>query len=73
MAMTDKIFYTFMTACLAVIIGLSVSIIQGCMTATRKVHPEVSTKITCIPQIDRAMDPCELEFWEDEEFAKRGR
>tara|TARA_Y100001951_G_scaffold84839_1_gene74457 strand:- start:169 stop:360 length:192 start_codon:yes stop_codon:yes gene_type:complete len=63
MTYSDKIFYTLMLTINLMILGLMVSIF-GC-TGPLQNQPGQS--------IDRAMDPCELEFWEDEEFAESGR
>jgi hypothetical protein len=71
MTTTDKIFYTFMFIASAVIIGLILSLTTGCAPRPGKFYPEVSTEITCIPQAGQAADPCELEFWENEQFANR--
>ena len=71
MSNMDKLYYGFMSVAVAVITALSVSIIHGCVAKPAKVYPEVSTHITCIPRADQALDPCELEFWENQQFDKR--
>jgi len=72
MSNMDKLYYGFMAVAVGVITALSVSIIHGCASKPAKVYPEVSTDITCIPQMGQALDPCELEFWENQQFDKRG-
>jgi len=68
----DKLFYLFMVGAIVVIGALSASIVHGCVAKPAKSYPEVSTEITCIPRADLALDPCELEFWEDQQFDKHG-
>ena len=73
MTQTDKIFYCFMLCASLCILALLLSLV-GC---TGPLQHKRGTIIECDPFsviiTDRAMDPCELEYWEDEEFAKRGR
>ena len=72
MTTTDKIFYTFMFIASAVIIALILSLTTGCVGPLQPGPARISE---CDPLsvtvTERAMDPCELEYWEDEQFASR--
>ena len=73
MTQTDKIFYSFMFVASAVIVALLLSLV-GC---TGPLQHKRGTITECDPMsvtiTDRAMDPCELEYWEDQQFTARER
>jgi hypothetical protein len=50
----------------ACIVSLIVSLMTGCVGPLQTTCDPLSVTVT-----ERAMDPCELEFWEDEQFADR--
>ena len=69
MTHTDKIFYAFMSVMTMAILLLLFSILGGCAASTAaRPAPLVDCEPVGLP--DKAMDPCELEYWEDQEFAK---
>ena len=72
MTHTDKIFYAFMVAITMTILLLLFSILGGCAASTAA-RPAPLVDCEPVGLTDKAMDPCELEYWEDQEFAKRGR
>ena len=72
MTQTDKIFYAFMVAITMTIMLLLFSILGGCAASTAA-RPAPLVDCEPVGLTDKAMDPCELEYWEDQEFAKRGR
>tara|TARA_R100000365_G_C2740408_1_gene69140 strand:- start:1423 stop:1644 length:222 start_codon:yes stop_codon:yes gene_type:complete len=60
----------FVGAMLALNVAWIMSV-TGC--AARQTTPEFSLSTDfCIPQADQAKDPCELEFWEDQQFEQHG-
>ena len=69
---TDRLFYGFMLTMTLCILALLISLI-GC-TGPLQIGPRAPK--FCDPLnlsiADKAQDPCELEYWEDQQFAKEG-
>ena len=49
-----------------------VLLVSGCAAPQSAADIRLGNDL-CIPQDDPSKDPCELEFWENQEFARRGR
>jgi len=72
--MRDALYSIFVVVFVAAMLVLNIAwamSFSGC--AARQATPEFSLSTDfCIPQMDQAKDPCELEFWEDQQFEKHG-
>ena len=71
MTQTDKIFYAFMVAITMTIMLLLFSILGGCAASTAA-RPAPLVDWEPVGLTENAMDPCELEYWEDQQFAALG-
>jgi hypothetical protein len=69
---TDRLFYGFMLIMSLCILGLLISLI-GC---TGPIQSRPFARVFCDPLSvtisERSKDPCELEHWENQRFAKEG-
>ena len=69
---TDRLFYGFMLTMTLCILALLISLI-GC-TGPLQIGPRAPTYCDplSVTVTERAQDPCELEHWENQRFAKEG-
>ena len=69
----EKIYWSFMFFMGLAIFALITSIISCAGPLQNQPPPPTVCDPFNLTITDKAMDPCELEFWEDEELARRGR
>jgi hypothetical protein len=73
--MREALYSIFVVVFVAVMLVLNIAwamSFSGC--ATRQATPGIRLSTGfCFPQGDQSKDPCELEFWEDQQFDQHGR
>ena len=66
----DKIYWSFMCAVSFVVLALAISLV-GCVGPIQG-QPDATCRPLSAAPPDRASDPCELEYWENQQFTNRG-